>query len=60
MVIEGFLKAMLQKFVTKGFLEKFSSQEEFNKLENETFDKDIKNTIHAVTIAKTYLKGKDF
>ena len=46
-----------QEFVTKGFLEDFTSKEEFDKLEREAFDFDIKNTVHAITIAKTYLKG---
>ena len=35
----------------------FSSQEEFDKLEKEAFDPDLKKFIHAITIAKTYLKG---
>ena len=41
-----------QEFVKKGFFEKFASQEEFDNLENEAFDKDIKSTIHAVTIGE--------
>ena len=47
-----------QEFVTKGFFEKFSSQEEFDNLENEAFEKDIKSTIHAVTIGGSNLLFK--
>ena len=50
-------KEKYQEFTTKGFFGTFASQEEFDKLKNEAFDSDIKKFIHAITIAKTYLKG---
>ena len=50
-------KEKYQEFTKKGFFGTFASQEEFDKLEKEAFDPNLKKFIHAVTIAKTYLKG---
>ena len=45
------------EFIGKGFTESFESIQEFEKMKNDTFYSDVKDIIHAVTIANSYLKG---
>ena len=45
------------EFIGKGFAESFESIQEFEKMKNDTFYSDVKDIIHAVTIANSYLKG---
>ena len=46
-----------EEFIGKGFAESFESIQEFEKMKNDTFYSDVKDIIHAVTIANSYLKG---
>ena len=50
-------KTNYQEFIGKGIKESFKSEQEFDKLKDETFYSDVKDIIYAVTIANSYLKG---